>query len=86
VTYHGAVAPNHNLRPAVIRQAAGPPYPFPQYRRRPQGERRHHEPTVQPERNRGAELLARVFLVNVLTRPRCQGRRPIISMITACAP
>ena len=82
VTYHGVFAPNHTLRDTVVRQADAPPYPFPHYRRRPRGERRHVDPTDRPDRYTWAQLLARVFLVNVLTCPRCHGRRRIIAMIT----
>jgi hypothetical protein len=75
--HHGVFAPNHTLRDTVVRQAGAPPYPFPRYRRRPRGERRLVDPTDRPDRTTWAQLLARVFLVNVLTCPRCQGRRPV---------
>jgi hypothetical protein len=46
VTYHGVFAPNHTLRDTVVGQAAGPPYPFLRYRRRPRGEPGHHDATA----------------------------------------
>jgi hypothetical protein len=81
VTYHGVFAPNHSLRRTVVRQAEGPPYPFPRYRRRAKGESRRDDDT-SPRGYSWAELLARVFLLDALECPRCHGRREILSMIT----
>jgi hypothetical protein len=76
LTYHGVLAPASSLRDDVV--------PLPRSRRAPSGDQAHAPTSAPPVRNRfsWAELLRRVFAVDVLACPRCKGRRHFVSVIT----
>ena len=84
VTYHGVLAPNAALRP-VIAKIPEPPEEAPEACEAP---RQAQEPSRNKNRRRKtkyyrwAELLKRVFGVDVLICDACKGPRKILAFIT----
>jgi hypothetical protein len=81
VSYHGILAPNAALRPQVV------PQPSSEDRRTLRNRRRKVclDEISDPERQRRytfAQLLKRVFKIEILVCPFCQGQRKLIAMIT----
>jgi hypothetical protein len=81
VTYHGVLAPNAAWRAGVI-PPVEPSGPLPS---RKNHRKTRWEETSAPERARRytwADLLKRVFALDVLQCPYCHGRRKLIAFIT----
>jgi hypothetical protein len=77
LTYHGVLAPAASMRAAIVPAIvpAGP-------RRRRACDAAGSSGTRPHGRHPWAELMKRVFLVDVLRCPRCGGRRRILAAIT----
>jgi hypothetical protein len=75
LTYHGVLAPAAALRAAIV---PGPPAS----RKRRQACATASTNSRSCGRHPWAELIKRVFLVDVLRCPRCGGRRKILAAIT----
>ena len=76
LTYHGVLAPASPLQGDVV--------PLPTSRQAHSGQWAGPPPSAPAPRKRfsWAELLRRVFAVDVLACPRCKGRRHFVSVIT----
>lgn len=77
VRYHGVLAPRARLRPQVVAQARRPTEAPPA----------HEAPSPPPPTRPGrymswADLLKRVFEIDVLSCPRCGGRMKIVATLT----
>lgn len=75
VTYHGVLAPAAAMRAAIVPAA-------PRRRRACEGAAAEASRPRACGRHPWAELMKRVFLVDVLRCPRCGGRRRILAAIT----
>ncbi|MBU0753934.1 MAG: hypothetical protein KJ645_02265 [Planctomycetes bacterium] len=84
VTYHGVLAPNAALRDLVIPRAKPVPGSSSMNRRETKNLIPLDEApeTERQRRYTFAELMRRVFDVNVLKCPHCAGRRELIALIT----
>jgi hypothetical protein len=77
VRYHGSLAPGSKLRARIV--PAGPSRPAP---RRHAGCEEGEAGERASRRLSWAELMKRVFLVDVLECPRCSGRMEVVATIT----
>jgi len=80
VTYHGVLAPASALRPSIVPAA---PEQRPAERAGAGCARKHS--AGRSGRHPWADLLKRVFAVDVLRCPGCGGRRKIVAAITQAA-
>jgi hypothetical protein len=81
VTYHGVLAPNAKWRKAIIPRSTDEPTLGPRCGR-PSGGDETETPVSRPRRNLlWAELLRRVFALDVLVCPDCGGRRKVLASI-----
>jgi len=76
VTYHGVLAPNAAWRDAIVPRVT----PSPSLRRR--RKRRLDDDAEDPRRYTWAELMKRVFHLDVLTCDRCGKPRRLIALLT----
>jgi Putative transposase len=83
VTYHGVLAPNATWRDAVVPDAA-PGIPLARRRNHHHGEddQATEDPETRSRRYTWAELLLRVFRIDLLECPHCHGQRRVIALIT----
>jgi hypothetical protein len=80
LTYHGVLAPNAAWRASVVPRAE--PGSPPSRKRCPKTPLSTTSPKERAWRYTWAELLKRVFSIDVLQCPFCQGRRKLIAFIT----